>query len=247
MAEYIMDTPLLNRLRKLSTDIIEIFDKHMERFDNEKHIHEFEGWTDLFWQSGPVRKAHLKIIEPIEGKPKLWLMHINIFPGTSFHYPILGLDVVAGPNKISGSFFDFSPVSDETHPIITTFGLATRDLEWKTERELPEWAKEIFSPHMVAAGNVREGEETEQFCDTAIRLIHYYLEQIEHQQFWLGEDRMESHNRYCINQKKNQQLWNSLKAMKLGEEEIKQYVEDVLFEEVKLYPVDQGTFYNPNP
>lgn len=233
-----MDTPLLNRLRKLSDDIIKIFDNHMERFDNEKHINEFEGWTDLFWQSGQIRKAHLKIIEPLPGKPKLWLIHINIFPGTSVHYPILGLDVVAGPNKISGSFFDFSPVSDQTHPIITTFGLATRDLVWKKERELPDWAKEIFSPYMVAAGNVREGEETEQFCEVALKLINYYLGQIEHENFWESDNHMDWHNKYCINQKQNQQLWNSLRAMNLDEDKIQQYVNDVLFEEIKLYPFE---------
>tara|TARA_Y100000389_G_scaffold72636_1_gene69376 strand:- start:1990 stop:2694 length:705 start_codon:yes stop_codon:yes gene_type:complete len=234
-----MDTPLLNTLRELSDKIINLFDSHLDRFDNERHINEFEGWTDLFWTSGPIRKAHLKIIEPIEGKPKLWLIHINIFPSNLMHYPILGLDVVAGPNKISGSFFDFSPVSDETHPIITTFGLATRDLVWKKERELPDWAKEIFSPYMVAAGNVREGEETEQFCEVALKLIAYYLQQIEHENFWAnGGDHIHWHNNYCINQKKNKQLWNSLRAMNLDEDKINQYVNDVLFEELKPYPVD---------
>lgn len=234
-----MDTPLLNTLRELSDKIIALFDRHLDRFDNERHINEFEGWTDLFWQSDSIRKAHLKIIEPIEGKPKLWLIHINIFPSNLLHYPILGLDVVAGPNKISGSFFDFSPVSDETHPIITTFGLATRDLVWKKERELPDWALEIFSPYMVAAGNVREGEETEQFCDVALKLISYYLEQIQHENFWAnGGDHLDWHNNYCINQKKNKQLWNSLRAMNLDEDKINQYVNDVLFEELKPFPVD---------
>jgi hypothetical protein len=228
-----MDTPLLNRLRELSADIIKLFDNHLESFDNEKHVNEFEGWTDLFWRSDSIRKAHLKIIEPLPGKPKLWLIHINVFPDASLHYPILGLDVVAGPNKISGSFFDFSPVSHDTHPIVTTFGLATRDLVWKKERELPDWAKEIFSPHMVAAGNIREGEETEQFCEHALKLISYYLSEVQHGALWKnGVDHLDWHNNYCVNQKKNKQLWNSLRAMNLDEGKIEQYVNDVLFEEI---------------
>ena len=225
------DTPILNRLRKLAEDITAIFDKRMERYDNPKHIHEFEGWTDTFWKSDTIRKCHLKIIEPIEGKPKLWLMHINIFPNTNECLPILGLDVVSGPNKISGSFFDFSPVTDETNPMVQTFAAATSNLVWKKERELPPWAQEIFSPHMVAAGNVRE-EETEQFCETALNLIQYYVMSM-YSSDSKAYDTKAAHNKYCINQKKNQQLWSSLRAMKLDSDKIDQYVNNVLFEEIR--------------
>lgn len=226
-----VDTPTLNRLRKLSEDVIEVFDKSMTRFENEKHVHEFEGWTDIFWKSDKVRKAHLKIIEPIEGKPNLWLIHINVFPNTNKNFPILGLDVVSNPNKVSGSFFDFSPVSDDVHPMIETFGGATKNLVWKKERELPDWAQKIFSPYMVAAGGIKDEEELEQFCDISLKLIQYYMRSINSFESNIMNYTMQ-HNNYCYNQKKNKQLWNSLSAMKLEQDKIDQYVNNVLFEEI---------------
>ena len=83
---------------------------------------------------------------------------------------------------------------------------------------------------MVAAGNVRE-EETEQFCDTALKLIQYYVMSM-YSFDSKAYDSKDAHNKYCINQKKNQQLWNSLKAMKLDSDKIDQYVNNVLFEEI---------------
>jgi hypothetical protein len=106
-----MDSVIWNRLRLLATEIEEVFDKHLVRYENPKLTRHFDGWSDKFWKSDSIRKAHLKIIEPgTEGNRKLWLLHINVFPQPWMDLPILGFDVVSGPNKISGSCIDYSPV-----------------------------------------------------------------------------------------------------------------------------------------
>jgi hypothetical protein len=64
-------------------------------------------------------------------------------------------------------------------------------------------------------------------------LISYYLSEVQHGALWKnGVDHLDWHNNYCVNQKKNKQLWNSLRAMNLDEGKIEQYVNDVLFEEI---------------
>ena len=109
--------PLWNELNEYASYITKRFDEYFVRYNNPKYTDKmhFDGWTDTFWQSEVIRKAHLKTIVPQDGKG-LWLMHINVFPKEGIELPILGFDIVAGPKKITGSFMDYSPMFGMPHP-----------------------------------------------------------------------------------------------------------------------------------
>jgi hypothetical protein len=229
----LVETPLLKQLRKLSLDFREEFDTYLTPYYNRKHIHKFEGWEDYFWESDVIRKCHLKTIEPSESTTNLWLMHINIFPHTHIDLPILGLDIVSSPTKISGCFFDFSPTTPTRHQYMDVFEMLTKDLTWKKERVLPPWAKEIFSEYIIGAGSVREGPETDQLRQVTLRLLRYYVQGMDDPRFVREDlDTKEAQNKYCRNQKTNVQLHKSILAMGISEEDKNQYVENVLFEEI---------------
>ena len=220
-------------LIQLSQRIEKIFDDHFEITDlNGKEF--FENWKDTVWQSKYVRKCHLKTIDNRETQ-KLWLMHINIFPHEHLNFPILGFDIVAGPNKITGSFFDFSPVTDEKpeHPYMQYMRDTVKDLEWSKPRELPEWATEIFSDSMIAAGNLRTQEEIEQLSSTCLHLVEYYVSNMKHNLYTTNPIHIkEAHNKYCRNQKLNPHLHRSILSMGISEEDKDKYVNEVLFQEI---------------
>jgi phycocyanobilin:ferredoxin oxidoreductase len=162
-------------------------------------------------------------------------MHINIFPHEHLNFPILGFDIVAGPNKITGSFFDFSPVTNEEpeHPYMQHMRDTVKDLEWSKPRELPEWATEIFSSSMIAAGNLRTQEEIDQLCSTCLHLVEYYVSSMKHNLYTTNPIRIkEAHNKYCRNQKLNPHLHRSILSMGISEEDKDRYVNNVLFEEI---------------
>lgn len=215
-----------NSLIELSTQIEQIFDKHFERYPITEDIN-FSGWKDTYWKSNHIRKCHLKTIDN-RNTQKLWLMHINIFPNANLNTPILGFDIVAGPSKITGSFFDYSPV--DAHPFMDYYHNKVRDLEWNKPRELPDWAKTIFSDHMIAVGNIKTDKEINQLTDICLNLIHYYVVNLG-QYDKLG-DYKELQNRYCRNQKLNPHLHRSILAMGISEEDKNRYVNNVLFEEI---------------
>lgn len=229
-----MNSVIWDRLRLLATEIEDVFDGNLARYNNPKHNKKFEGWKDTFWKSDIIRKAHVKIIEPgTTHNKKLWLLHVNVFPQPWINLPILGFDVVSGPNKISGSFMDFSPVAEETHPYVSYFSGLTSDLSWKKPRELPEWATEIFSPHIVAAGGISSEDELEQFCSTGIAAVRFYMEDLNSNAWQDGNsDFLPAQNKYCKNQKKNAQLHRSLLAMGIPMHDSIPYINDVLFEEI---------------
>jgi len=223
--------PLWNRLNEYASYIHERFDDKFSRY----HEHgmdglEFKNWNDTFWCSDIIHKCHLKTIVPEDGKG-LWLMHINIFPHKGIELPILGFDIVAGPKKITGSFMDFSPLHGHPHPYLYYMEKRVKDLSWNKPRELPPWAKEIFSENMIAVGNINTEEELEQFIEVTSDLLNYYLDNLEENAFNSNRDTTDHLNKYCINQKMNPHLHRSILAMGISEQDKDRYVNDVLFEE----------------
>ena len=81
----------------------------------------YDGWINRVWAGDSYRRAHLNIVDATDSNG-LWMMHCCIFPHTHNPAPIFGCDVVAGRNKISGFFHDYSPAGDPTHPMIDFFG-----------------------------------------------------------------------------------------------------------------------------
>jgi phycocyanobilin:ferredoxin oxidoreductase len=228
-----IESELFDRLRNLSNELRNLFSTRMHEVENTKHVADLEGWSDYFWESDIIRKAHLKTIEPV-GKNKLWLMHINIFPREHVNLPIFGLDIVANPKKISGCFCDYSPITEGPHPYLDKFKYETDGLTWTRARVMPEWAEEIFSENIVGAGSIREGEETNQLCDMALNLASFYCMEMNNQTYSKDKNlnTLEAQNKYCRNQKMNKMLHSSILAMGISEERKNQYVENVLFEEV---------------
>ena len=224
-----------DRLDDYASYISDRFDDNFVRYDNPKYTDDmrFSGWSDTFWQSAAVSKAHLKTIVPKEDKG-LWLMHVNVFPRPGVELPILGFDVVAGAKKITGSIMDYSPLHGFPHPYHDYMEIRTKGLAWNKPRELPQWAQEIFSKDMIAVGNINTGDELEQFIEVTKDLLDYYLDNIQQNAF-VGHasvrDTKPLLNKYCVNQKMNTHLHRSILAMGVSEENKDRYINDVLFEE----------------
>jgi len=226
-----MTHPLWKRLNDYSDSIARKFnDNFIEYHEHNMEGLNFKDWSDRFWASDTVYKAHLKTINPKDGKG-LWLMHVNVFPHEGVELPILGFDIVAGPKKITGSFMDFSPLHGYNHPYNNYMEQAVKNLEWNKPRELPEWAKEIFSPSMIAVGNLRDDHELDQFMEVTNDLVNHYLDNIDTYAIESTRDTLPIINKYCANQKLNPHLHRSILAMGISEKDKNAYINDVLFEE----------------
>lgn len=226
-------TELWDRLNGYAQYIENQFNEYFEKYENPNYTEDmhFKDWSDQFWHSDEVYKAHLKTIVPADGKG-LWLMHVNIFPEVGYELPILGFDIVAGPKKITGSFMDYSPLHGYSHPYHDYMKTTTSKLKWIKPRELPPWAQEIFSENMIAVGNINTEEELEQFIEVTSDLLDHYLDNLEANAFDSGRDTRPILNKYCENQKKNPHLHRSILAMGISEEDKDRYVNNVLFEEI---------------
>lgn len=189
------------------------------------------GWTSRTWSSENYRRAHIAVADARNTKG-LWMMHCCVFPHTDNTAPIFGYDVVAGANKITGCFHDFSSVGFPQHPLIEWFGNEASQLSWNKTRELPDWAKRIFSPHMIAAANVNSQEELEQILHMGKKNLDHYLDAV-------GEtagdcvDNVKGHNYYCENQKLNPHNPRVMSNLGLSDEAIKLFIEECMFPEIR--------------
>ena len=222
------------RLIKLEKEIIEVLDTHLVEY-KEPGMDRFNkpGWTNRTWSNMSIRRAHVDVVDARETKG-LWMAHICLFPMKKNGGPIYGFDIIAGKNKITGAFHDFSPLLKKEHPLTRWFIEENKWFKPSKVRELPDWAKAIFSEGMIAAGNVREEKELEQICTLALSNLNAYIDKIGHFNSDSNEeDVIRAQNFYCENQQKNPHTPRTMKSLGLPEEDIKLFCADNLFPTIK--------------
>ena len=213
-------------INELDNTGTETFEEGMERFNKP-------GWVNRVWESKDYRRAHVDVVDARDSKG-LWMMHVCIFPHLDNDGPIFGFDVVAGKNKMTGAFHDFSPSVNNDHSMIDHFTKTASMLEWKRERELPDWAKAIFNSSMVAAGNLSDENEINQLMYTVKANLEYYMLNIGSFNSNCDIDLVTSaQNRYAFYQKQNPHTPKTMKALGLDDDDVELFIHKCLFPEIE--------------
>lgn len=195
------------------------------------------GWINRVWSNSNVRRAHIDVVDARDTK-KLWMMHVCCFPVLGNNAPIYGFDVIAGKNKITGAFHDFSPLfgaekGDLNHPMQQWYSNAVKEFVPSKKRELPEWAKNIFSPDMIAAGNVKTEEEAISIIELAINNLRVWFDSVhEFNDTMSVDDTIQGHDYYSTNQQKNPHTPAVMKSLGLNEADVDLFCTDILFPKI---------------
>jgi len=220
-------TAIWKKVEQLAVHFDETISKSADNIYNADDEYD---WHNTLYSSQQYRRAHIEIVDKRDSHG-IYILHTTIFPHFNDPSPIFGFDAVCGKNKITGAFHDFSHVGDPTSFMYLWFKAQVHGLEWNKPRELPEWARMIFSPSMVAAGNLQEEAEVDQLCDTAKTTLDFYLNNVGVDQ-QSGADYHMAQNRYCHWQKQNPHVIRSMVSMGVDEVKMKRFVEEVLFPEI---------------
>lgn len=203
-----------------------IHEPGMDRFNQP-------GWINKVWASARYRRAHIDVVDARETKG-LWMMHCCVFPHLDNPAPIFGFDVIAGKNKMTGCFIDYSPTTDPEHPMIKYFAEEVSRYDWHKPRALPEWAQRIFSPHMVAAGNVSDEQEISQISNLANILVNHYTECVDETKRTADVEAVKAaQNYYAHNQKQNPHTPKVMTSLGLNEDDVRAFVQECLFPELR--------------
>ena len=223
------------KLIECQDEIIGIFDEKAKEVQ-EDGLDYFNrpdnGWINRVWANNDVRRAHIDVVDARDSKG-LWMMHVCIFPTLDNPAPIYGFDVIAGKNKITGAFHDFSPSSDPDHPMIQGYYDSVDHFVPKKQRELPEWATNIFTGKMLAAGNVNDEAECTEIIRIATDNLSSYFNEVGSSK---GEGNPDivaaSQDYYCHNQQQNPHTPAVMKSLGLPEEDVDRFCKDMLFPKI---------------
>jgi hypothetical protein len=142
---------------------------------------------------------------------------------------------------MTGAFCDLSATTNPDHEMIKHFAEITSKLEWKRERELPEWAKAIFSDGMMAAGMVKEQAEIDQISKAVDETLNYYIKEVgNHSSIDLDRESVRvAQNRYGHYQRQNPHTPRVMKSLGLNEDDVDVFIQKCLFPELEeeLYRV----------
>lgn len=187
------------------------------------------GINDIVFSSNRYRRAHISIVDARATK-KVWMLHVTVFPHFNDPSPIYGFDIVAGPSKVSGAFHDFSPAGDPNSFMRLWYNAQVDGLEWNKKRELPDWAKQIFSRSIVAIGAVGP-DELSEFIKVGLTNLEFYLNNVGTDQQDVADFHM-AQNRYCHYQKQNPHTPKVLVNLGFTEQEARNFVNNTLFPEI---------------
>lgn len=224
-----MTSVIWNKIEQFAQNIESQFQKTGSRIQGKESNY---NWYNAIYISDRYRRAHIEIVDN-RISHKIYILHCTIFPHFNDPSPIWGFDAVCGPNKITGAFHDFSYAGDKDHAMMLWFKDRSKSIEWKKERNLPEWAQMIFSPAMIAAGNISDEDELNQLCDFGLTSLDYYLKNVGITQE-SGSDFHMAQNRYCYYQKQNPHVINSMVKMGVPELTMQNFVKEVLFPEIEI-------------
>ena len=224
-----------DKLIDLQDEIIRIFDDKAEEFE-EPGLSQFNkedgSWINRVWRNDSLRRCHIDVVDARNTKG-LWMMHVCCFPNLNNNAPIYGFDVIAGKNKITGAFHDFSPSTDLEHDMIKGYNESVADFIPEKKRELPDWAKAIFSETMLAAGNVKSEVEADAIIGIALHNLHAYFEEVPQYDGEGSRDEVAgAHNHYCTHQQMNPHTPNVMKSLGLNEQEVETFCTDMLFPKI---------------
>ena len=225
---------LWNHLIQCQNDIIDIFNDQAVEFDEPGLAHfNSDTWVNRVWHNDSVRRAHIDVVDARDTKG-LWMMHVCVFPVLNNNGPIYGFDVIAGKNKMTGAFHDFSASSGgEDHPMIDGYKEAVAEFIPSKQRQLPEWATNIFTDKMLAAGNVRTEEEAVAIIDLALDNLRAYFDEIgEFDGTGDREITIAAQNYYCHNQQQNPHTPRTMKSLGLDEADVDKFCTDMLFPKI---------------
>ena len=222
-----------DKLIECQNEIIKIFNENATEYQ-EPGLDHFNNstWINRVWSNDSVRRAHIDVVDVRDTKG-LWMMHCTVMPHLNNDAPIYGFDVIAGKNKMTGAFLDFSASATIDHPMMQGYADSVAEFIPSKKRELPEWAQNIFSDHMLAAGNVKSEEEACAIVDLALdNLRAYFAEVPNYNGFGDSQLVTAAHNYYAHNQQQNPHTPRTMKSLGLPEEDVDLFCRDMLFPKI---------------
>jgi phycocyanobilin:ferredoxin oxidoreductase len=187
------------------------------------------------YSSCAFRKLHMEVAARQDG---LQVLHCVMYPHLTFDLPLLSMDLVTNEGRVTFAIIDPCP-SSLGRVLPPYYPAAINELAAKygvqSNRQVPEWGKDIFSDHCVIC-RPQKPEEVAAFLKYAIALTLFHV-QMGRLAGPVGEegraqrlaDIAAAHARYCSHQLRNDKTRRVLEKS-FGAETAEEYMRTVMFD-----------------
>ena len=173
------------------------------------------GHYNYYWKSNYLDMGHISVVDKREEKG-IWMMHVNAYSKSEYPMPIYGFDVVCSQKKVTGCFHDLSPTGFND----MSFSRTTPS----KERTLPEWAKEIFSGEMLAAGNITDEDECIEYATLGMENLELWMMKQESlKQKVPSVNYINRRSKYCQNQLMNPHSFKVMESLGFDSEYLTEF------------------------
>ncbi len=218
---------IFDRLKQHTQDFQDLLSTNLDPVDEG---HDYP-WLNDVYTGCNIRRAHLDVVDSTDHR-KLYMMHLCLFPATTSKAPVYGFDLIAGPNKITGAFHDFSPIV-EKHKLNKEFKRMVEDYSWSKTRTLPQWAEMIFSKHIVTASNIKDHDEIERVLSLSLDTLSLYINTLKEEKIDDTIDSTVLQNIYCHYQKQNPHTPRVMNSLGFDAETVRDFIDNCLFPEIE--------------
>lgn len=180
-------------------------------------------WKNNIFSSSFIRYGHL---EYFKASNRVEVVHCVFYPSPFVDIPIYGFDIIALGGNVTGIFCDLT-CSEQPNKLLEKLEVLHKKY-FHLKRELPGWGS-FFSKNFLI---LDPKEQTNEVVKDCIDLYKDFLSLNLNDVFLLFDKqvtkRIDLHNNYSLNQRKNTKTQKAL-AHYIGEKEAEDFIINVLF------------------
>lgn len=211
-------------LSEISKSFLEVSKRHTQQTLNDEKILNECLWNNYVFTNSIIRYGHIEYFKSLNNKVEV--VHVVFWPTPFIDLPVYGFDIIALNGKVTGLFCDLTCGEEPKEIISELKSLNERFIAYK--RPLPLWG-EFFSKNFLILSPEEKLNEIALCC---LKLFRNYLEYNINNLNLLNKqqirNRIECHNNYSYNQRKNTKTQKALSCY-IGEEPSLKFISNVLF------------------
>jgi len=183
-------------------------------------------WRSETRTGGLILRSDLELVDRTADRGVLTL-HVCAHPHHGDPSPVYGFDAVVGRDSAT-VFLDLSPTVPD-HPSVAAFGRAAAALSHLGRPvDLPGWARDIFSPGILALRGL-DASGLARVCDLAVSALATWVVDLSGPSTPADPRVVEAHRRYALRQRENERTTRSLVALGYDADYVDRFVTTRLF------------------
>lgn len=211
-------------LKNITSSFVCEASKSCQIVSNSEQLLDQCEWNNYIFTNSIIRYGHIEYFRSLNDKVEV--VHVVFWPTPYIDLPIYGFDVIALNGKVTGLFCDLTCGEKPDSLIYKLQELNSIYIAFK--RPLPEWGEFFSKNFLILAPGEKLLDITNCCLDLFKDFLSFTINNLTLLDKQKARQRIEAHNNYSVNQRKNTKTQKAL-ACYIGEENSIKFINEILF------------------